>query len=193
MKKMISILSTRLFVILFFGLLLLVIAGGNKRQTNIVYNVNGTKSLEAMHIVTKYDATAIKVLPVSNMLEVAQFGPSNPVSFVGQMTAYGPDCVGCGGTVSCPPRPDVTKNITFEDTQYGTVRILAADPAIPCGSIIQIDNVTFSNEPILGIVLDRGGAIRGNIIDYLIESEKYTGSTVGRQKNVQFQIIRWGW
>jgi len=83
-------------------------------------------------------------------------------------------------------------NIYYEDTTYGTVRILAADKHIPCGSIIEIKNVTFSNEPIYGIVLDRGGVIVGNIIDFLVVSEADSYS-IGRQRDVNFTIVRWGW
>ena len=64
--------------------------------------------------------------------------------------------------------------------------------AIPCGSIVRVSNVSFSAEPIIGIVLDRGGAIQGNIMDFLI-AETDDPSIVGRQKNVQYEIIRWGW
>ena len=69
---------------------------------------------------------------------------------------------------------------------------MAADSRIPCGSIIKISNVTFSQEEIYGIVLDRGGAIRGNIIDFLVSSEANSYS-IGRQRNVSFEIVRWGW
>ena len=59
--------------------------------------------------------------------------------------------------------------------------------------MIKISNLTFSNEPILGIVLDRGGAIKGNIIDFLVEERSEAYDDIGRQRNVIFEIIRWGW
>ena len=75
---------------------------------------------------------------------------------------------------------------------YGKIRILAADYAIPCGTIVKITNVSFTNEPIIGIVLDRGGAIQGNIMDFLV-TETDNMDVVGRQKNVHYEILRWGW
>ena len=127
------------------------------------------------------------------MEEAALYGPMMPISFTGQMTAYNPICVGCTGKVSCPPRQDVRNgNIWYDDATYGKIRILAADPHIPCGTIMQITNVSFSNEPIIGIVLDRGGAIKGNITDFLV-TENDDMDIVGRQKNVNYEVLRWGW
>ncbi len=196
MNKLCSMLAKRFLVIAFLAGLLIVIATGNERKTIVTYNSNNVKSVEAMHIVSKYNINKdkLKTISVSNMREVALYGPSTPVSFVGEMTGYGADCKGCGNSVSCPPRPIVTNgNIYFDDQTYGKIRILAADSTIPCGSIVRISNVNFSVEPIIGVVLDRGSAIKGNIIDFLVESEGYSKANIGRQKNVNFEIIRWGW
>lgn len=195
MKKLSSTLLYRLGYIFLFLLFALIISGGSGIKTNYAANIGNATSLQAAHFVAKYDDTEeiLEVKTVSNMDEVALYGQFSPVMFIGQMTAYGPDCVGCTGKVACPPRQDVrNNNVYYQDVTYGSVRILAADKRIPCGSIIKIQNLTFSVEPVYGIVLDRGGAITGNIIDYLVASER-DSSTVGRQKNIQFEIIRWGW
>lgn len=168
---------------------------GNTYKKNVVNNINGVKSIEATHIITKYDNRnqTLKVREVSNMEEAKFYGPDMPISFTGQMTAYYPNCEGCTGYLYCPPRQNVTNgNIYFDDNSYGKVRILAADYAIPCGTIVRITNLTFTNEPVIGIVLDRGGAIKGNIMDFLI-SETDNSHVVGRQRNVKYEILRWGW
>lgn len=183
-----------LFVITIFSFAYIIVSS-TEHQTNSVSNMNGVKSIEAFQIITKYDNRnqTLEVKEVSNMQEAALYGPDMPISFTGQMTAYNPVCVGCTGKVYCPPRQDVTKgNIYFEDNTYGKVRILAADYAIPCGTIVKISNVTFSNEPVIGIVLDRGGAIKGNIMDFLV-SETDDTNVIGRQKNVHYEVLRWGW
>ena len=72
------------------------------------------------------------------------------------------------------------------------MKILNMELYVPCGTIVQITNVTFSNEAIIGIVLDRGGAIKGNIMDFLV-AESDNMNIVGRQHNVQYEVIRWGW
>lgn len=191
-----KLMISRFFlVVVFFGLGLFLFSSGNKQMVNSVNNMNGVKSIEATHIITKYDNRnqTLKVREVSNMEEVKLYGPDMPISFTGQMTAYNPICVGCTGKVYCPPRQDVTNgNIYFDDTSYGKIRILAADYAIPCGTIVKITNVTFSNDPIIGIVLDRGGAIKGNIMDFLV-TETDDMDIVGRQRGVKYEILRWGW
>jgi len=172
-----------------------IIVSSTEHQTNSVTNMNGVKSIEAFQIITKYDNRnqTLEVKKVSNMKEVALYGPTMPVSFTGQMTAYRPICKGCTGYVYCPPRQNVKNgNIYFQDNTYGKVRIMAADYAIPCGTIVKITNLTFTNEPVIGIVLDRGGAIKGNIMDFLV-SEKDDTNIVGRQRNVNYEILRWGW
>jgi len=194
MKKLITMLSKRLFVVVFILSLFMIVASGASSKTNYVANISNIKSLQAVHIVKKYDNLdeELKVRMVSNMQEAKEYGEQGPISFIGQMTSYGPDCVGCSGIVACPPRLDVSDNIYYEDSEYGTIRILAADRNIPCGSIMKICNLSFTDEEMIGIVLDRGGVIKGNIIDLLSESEA-ASSDVGREKEVLFEVVRWGW
>lgn len=193
--KFYRVMASRFFlVIVIFGFAYIMVSNVD-HQTNSVNNINGVKSIEAFHIITKYDNRnqTLQVKQVSNMEEVALYGSDMPISFTGQMTAYNPVCAGCTGKVYCPPRQDVRNgNVYFEDSTYGKVRILAADYAIPCGTIVKITNVSFSNDPIIGIVLDRGGAIKGNIMDFLV-SETDDTDIVGRQRNVNYEILRWGW
>ena len=188
-------MASRFLVVALFFVIGYFMFSSVERHVNVVNNINSVKSIEAIHIISKYDNRdqELKVMHVSNMEEAALYGPSTPVSFTGQMTAYYPNCEGCTGYLYCPPRQNVTNgNIYFKDSGYGNVRILAADYAIPCGTIVEISNLTFSEEPIIGIVLDRGGAIKGNIMDFLV-SETDNSDVVGRQKNVNYEILRWGW
>ena len=81
----------------------------------------------------------------------------------------------------------------YQDSNYGKIRILAADYSIPCGSIIKISNFKFvDGNEFYGIVLDRGSAIVGLTMDLLYPSEKDT-VIIGRQKNIHFTVERWGW
>lgn len=112
---------------------------------------------------------------------------------IGEMTGYAANCPGCLGTVFCAPYPDVRAgNITFLDQEYGEIRIVAADPSIPCGTIVRITTNLYG-EPIIAIVLDRGSAIKGDIFDLLFKEDENINSLVGRQKNVKFEILRFGW
>ncbi len=188
-------ISLRFLLVGFVFIFVIFLLSGNTSKVNNISNINNVKSIEASHIISKYDnrSKALKVREVSNMYEASVYGPDMPISFIGQMTAYNPVCVGCTGKVYCSPRQDVTNgNIYFNDTTYGKVRILAADYLIPCGTIVSITNVSFSNNPIIGIVLDRGGAIKGNIMDFLV-SESDDMDVVGRQHDVKYEVLRWGW
>lgn len=112
-------------------------------------------------------------------------------TYTGNITAYGPDCTGCSGTTASGY--NVRNNIYYNDKKYGKVRIVAADKSLPFGSIIRINNIDISTDPILAIVLDRGGAIGFNkrvYFDLLYKSEKDTLS-FGVQK-ATFEVLRRG-
>ena len=69
-----------------------------------------------------------------------------------KITAYGSDCVGCGG-------------LTFSGTVPQKGRTIAVDPnIIPLGSEVKFDGQVYIAE-------DTGGAIKGNIIDLFYGSE----------------------
>lgn len=195
MKKFLLLYGKSISIIFVILIVFFLAASSNKVNSIKTYNINQVKSVEAVHIVTKYNNLLINSKPfqVSTVEQAAAIGNTKPVSFIGTLTGYGPDCVGCNGRVGCPPRPDVTNgNIHYDDAEYGTIKIVAADKNIPCGSIVRISNFSFIGKPFLAIVLDRGGAIVGETMDLLYNSESET-VVVGRQYNIQFDIIRWGW
>lgn len=127
-------------------------------------------------------------------------------TFKGTITAYGPDCVGCSGITASGYK--VAENINgkitsttliYNDKEYGEVRVLAAAPkGFSYGSIIKVTGERIDGY-ILGIVLDTGGAMRnawgrGEILmDLLFASEKDKEVyDFGRQKNVTFEVLRYG-
>lgn len=113
-------------------------------------------------------------------------------SFKGDLTGYAGDCALCTGYLACPPRTNVLKEgIYFKDKTYGTVRIVASSRDYPCGTIIKFNVKKLSNEPIVAIILDRG--VGGNDIDLLTESEDYAIKSIGRVKNLEFEVLREGW
>ena len=171
------------------------LCNGTTKVVNTVNNVNNVKSIRAYHLITRYEESLKQQEPllVETMADAATYGPTQPIKFVGQMTAYKATCKGCTGRVACPPGKDVrNNNIWYDDANYGKIRILAADRNIPCGTIVKITNVSFSEEAIIGIVLDRGGAIKGNIMDFLV-GEDDDMDVVGRQRGVNYEVLRWGW
>ena len=179
------------FILIFVFAIAFILVGGNKKTNIVTSNVNNVKSVLSSRIV-KQSAKPTKL--VTNVTGIKNYGFQSKVKFIGTLTGYGPDCKGCGGRVACSPNQDVRNgNIYYNDKQYGTIRILAADNSIPCGSIIHIDNYKFAeNGEVIGIVLDRGSAIVGLTMDLLHASEADT-VVIGRQRNIEFTILRWGW
>lgn len=125
-------------------------------------------------------------------------------TFIGSLTGYGPDCLGCGGKTSTGF--DLTQSIYYEDEEYGTIRIVAADKYFPFYSIIRISNVP-NMEPIIAIVLDRGSDVgwyrnsetgnimfdsqKGTLFDLAFTTEK-DPNLIGKTNNVKFEVLRSG-
>ncbi len=186
------VLTYFMFIIGLF-IIAFIVVGGNKKTSIVTSNVNNVKSIQSSRIYKQKESTS-GVRLVTNTNDIKKYGLNNKISFMGTLTGYGPDCPGCLGMVYCKPYPNVQNgNIYYNDSEYGKIRILAADYSIPCGSIIHIENFKFVPEnEFIGIVLDRGSAIVGLTMDLLYPSEKDT-EIVGRQYNIKFTIERWGW
>ena len=132
-------------------------------------------------------------------------------TYTGILTGYGPDCYGCGNRVTnkvstasgyhianiVDGNIEPAFTITYTDSEYGEVRILAGDSTLPYKTIVR---VTVPNEePIIGIVLDRGSTVgfencrskNGCLttFDLLYETES---SARGKLNNVVFYILRIG-
>lgn len=116
-------------------------------------------------------------------------------TIVGKMTGYGPDCYGCTSNRTASGYYVGEGNIYYNDDEYGKIRIVSADSKYPFGSIVRISNLTFQSEPIIAIVLDRGGAIGldKNIQFDLLFVKENDALIVGIQRNVNFEILRLGY
>ena len=108
-------------------------------------------------------------------------------TYNGVLTGYAANCPLCGGTLGCTGQNVLDGTTTYQDKDYGTVKIVASSKSLPCGSIV---NFSLNNENITAIVLDRG--VTGTALDLLVESEAYALSNVGRQ-NISYQILRFGY
>ena len=175
---------------------MLLVATSNTSSSIVVTNINRVKSVETSRIsaISKWNKplnSPITFTKVSSIAEL-ELTANKRIEFQGTLTGYGPDCVGCSGKLGCPPYQNVQNgNIYYQDETYGQIRILAADPSIPCGSIIKIANYNYVEGDFYGIVLDRGSDIHGLTMDLLFDSEQTT-RPLGRAYNINFQIERWG-
>lgn len=110
-------------------------------------------------------------------------------TYTGVLTGYGPDCVGCSGITASGY--DVRNTITYTDSEFGEIRIVAADRQFELYSIVRISNAP-GMDPIIAIVLDRGSNVgfgKGTLFDLL-----YTSESISLQKTegVTFEILRRG-
>lgn len=192
MKRTFLIIRNQFLYIIFVILLISIVAFGDSSNKIVINDISLARSVQAVHLVSKYNKDLVKVKTVNTFSEALKYASSMPVKFDGVMTGYGPDCEGCGGRTGCPPAQNVRNgNIYFKDNEYGKVNIVATDRRIPCGSIIKITNSSIAKE-VVAIALDRGGAIKENKMDFLVETESKASKKIGKQR-VTYEIVRWGW
>lgn len=120
-------------------------------------------------------------------------------TYIGTLTGYGNDCRGCGSYTAADY--DISNTIYYNDPQFGRVRIVAAGTVkeddstkLPFYSIVRISNVP-NMDPVIAIVLDRGGSVgygKVTLFDLLFESEAVANSTIGKRKNITFELLRKG-
>ncbi len=115
-------------------------------------------------------------------------------TLIGKLSGYGPDCYGCTSSHTASGYYVGEGNIYYNDPTYGKVRILAGDSKYPFHTIVRFQVGSISNEPIIGIVLDRGGSIgigERFLFDLLYTSES-EAATFGVSQDVTFEILRIG-
>ena len=137
--------------------------------------------------------------------QVLKVGTGKTGEYTGTLTGYGPDCPGCSvvGNVSCLTKEGtrhslISNGLYYNDSMYGSVRILAADnSAFPCGTIVKVSNNNLSE--FTGIVLDTGITMRkawsqGIVwFDLAFSSEADATAGMATNKNTKFSVQRWGW
>lgn len=98
-----------------------------------------------------------------------------------EFTYYTANCKGCSGKTSTGY--DVRNTV-----YYNGMRILATDPnVIPTYSIARFE---INGEMVIGIALDKGGAIKGHKVDMLVTTRQ-EAITLGRQVK-KVEILRYG-
>ncbi len=148
----------------------------------------------------KGENVALIESPVNAQIEI---GTGEEADYVGKMTGYGADCVGCSGNLSCRTREGNTHNLYsngeyYNDSQYGTVRILAAAlDKFPCGTIIKVENENLGT--FNAIVLDTGGAMRSAwangtvLMDLAFRTESDPAIHLATSSNTKYSVQRWGY
>ena len=120
-----------------------------------------------------YDAKiAAELRRIEHQKQISRSSNVKLTQFTMIATFYTAQCGGCSGVTATGY--DVTST-----QYYNGLRVIAADRSIPFSTIMKItlaDGTSFR-----GIVLDRGGAIKGNKLDILVAS-KSEAYRLGRQQ-----------
>ena len=146
-----------------------------EKDNGTVFNDNSNKVLDLTAMAIKYEEIRMQDL----------YYPLD--TYVGNLTGYVADCPLCGGTLGCTGQDVLTNRITtYNDIQYGNVRIVASSSNLACGSIVKYK---LNNEDITAIVLDRG--VLGTDLDLLVSSLDQAYN-IGR-RNISYDVLRFGW
>lgn len=160
----------------------------NTKKYYLLDNYEFSQELGVNTVATKNEEEKPKpVVPNTNNSNV--LGANK---YRGDLTGYVAHCPACYGTLACKPKYDVYKNgvVTYPDTEYGNVRIVASSKNLKCGSIVKFNLKTISSEPIYAIVLDRG--VLGTDLDLLVATEDEAIKKVGRRVTT-YEVLRFGW
>jgi hypothetical protein len=181
-------------------------------NTNITYNnsipKNITKTISTGKEGIKFintDGTEVVLQEVVN--EEIEIGTGALGTYTGIITGYGPDCSTCSGRgyVACKTETQesfnlLTDGVYYNDSEYGSVRVLAAAlTEFPCGTIIQVESTTLGT--FMGIVLDTGYDMKKNYelgvyhfdVAYTTETDEMVAKTTDMSGNVIYNVQRWGW
>lgn len=194
MKKittMVITVSSQLLVVFVFLFLLFGTVGSNKNVTIIAnnnFNKMADRTLVLFEEEKKNESSTddTVVTPEPNLF----YDRAVIKTEVGTITGYGPDCAGCSGITASGH--NLHESIYYNDLEFGTVRILAADRSIPFYSIFRVSNIP-GMDPFLAIVLDTGGNVgygKGTLFDLAHANEQ--NGVLPKTSNVTFEMLRSG-
>lgn len=190
---MVKMLKTLIFTVVMICVISSTFITPNFETSSSVLNVNSIYSL------VPYRDTLVNEISLADEYPILD-------TFVGTVTAYGPDCVGCIGITASGYKVAEKVNgeyktitTTYVDKEFGELRIIAAaNTKFPIGTIMRMSGANIDGY-ITGIVLDTGSAMRqawskGEIlIDLMFETEHSDEVYIfGRRRNVTMEILRYG-
>lgn len=140
-------------------------------------NVNKTVNLTTM---------AMKIIEVEDAIKYTPIA-----TYTGDLTGYAYNCPLCNGTLGCMPKYNIKDGTTtYNDYEYGEVKIVASSKNLACGSIVRFTSSRVGEGEQFAIVLDRG--VGGYSLDLLAPSEEYASKYIGRSE-ITYDLLRSGW
>ncbi|MBQ3021569.1 MAG: hypothetical protein IJD92_05050 [Bacilli bacterium] len=170
MNKIIKFLKICIILIAIFGINRINV----EKDVGTVFNNNSNKVLDLTAMAVKIEEIKMKDL----------YYPKD--TYVGYLTAYVAYCPLCSGYLGCNNQNVLDGTTTYNDKEYGNVRIMASSKSLACGSIVSYE---LNGEDVVGIVLDRG--VVGTNLDLLVQEET-TAYNVGK-RYITYDILRFGW
>jgi len=187
--------------------------GEKKWLTN--YSFNGSPAVDVMVYQVEYDLFTKRALSYTPLTFKEAIIPMVPNTYVQgtkvalnaffnpKFSRYGVNCKGCTGQKSGHGNfavgigADVNKGVRQFNGKYKKgltfegYYIVASDRAIPLCTVLRISNHNFKGDglkpgvPFYAVVLDRGGAIKKNRLDFYIGDERFYNDIIkysGRRK-----------
>ncbi len=183
-----------------------VIQQGTTGEITNTYEVllqNGEEVSRTLTMSKKTKAEVTTVIskgpkPINTSYLAPGLNESGVKTFTGILTYYYGDCPGCIGIAASGLPLSPNTGVNYSNTallQYngGSYYALAADPDIPFGTIVKIENHNLAlQSTIYGIVVDRGGAITGTHFDIFngSASNQYFGADTSLK--TKYTIISYG-
>ena len=161
-------------VLILITLALLLTKVNVLKDNKVIYNDNKNKVLDLTAMAIKMEEIRMNDL----------YYPKD--TYVGYLTGYVADCPLCGGTLGCTGQNVLDRTTTYNDIDYGSVRIMASSTSLQCGSIVRYE---YNGEKTIAIVLDRG--VTGTNLDLLV-SNVDDAYSIGK-RYISYDILRYGW
>lgn len=163
----------------------------NKDDVTLDESINEVESNSTLENEIKTNLEEVK----ENIIEKSNIDISSfPVLSTEKVTIshYGHDCYGCTSGYTASGYYVGDGRIYYQDSEFGNVRVVAADNKYPMGTIIRLE---YHDSNIIAIVLDRGGGIGDGKrfqID-LLESSERVANSQGIFSNSKLEVLRLGY
>lgn len=138
----------------------------------------------------KVEKVPVKVEEVVNLVDTSSFAVL--AEEMVNISHYGHDCYGCTSGYTASGYYVGDGRIYYQDSTFGSVRVVAADSKYPLGTILRLG---YHGSYITAIVLDRGGAIGDGKrfqIDLLTTSNS-KAYELGIVQNTHLEVLRLGY
>ena len=74
MKNILYMIRNQFLVIAVLVIMFFMIASGNEKKELITYNVSSINSIQAIHLVSKYNPEEVETIYASNITEILKYG-----------------------------------------------------------------------------------------------------------------------